>query len=52
MAEVREVARPYRAGLSEPDLDLVVPYAGSVVTLRAQGLSLGHAILVNLVHHH
>ncbi len=52
VAEVREVARPYLAGLSESDLDLVIPYDGSVVALRAQGLSLRHAILVDLVHHH
>jgi hypothetical protein len=52
MAEVREVARPYRARLSGSDLDLVIPYDGSVIALRTQGLSLRHAILVNLVHHH
>ena len=49
VAEVREAARPYLQRLTEPDLDLVIPYDGSIVALRAQGLSLRHAILVNLV---
>ena len=52
VAEAREVTRSYLQGLAEPDLDLVIPYDGSFVALRAQGLSLRHAILVNLVHHH
>lgn len=49
--EVREAARRYLQGVGEPDLDHVLPYDGSLVALRATGLSLRHAITVNLVHH-
>jgi len=50
--EVREAARRYLQGVGEPDLDHVLPYDGSLVALRSTGLSLRHAITVNLVHHH
>jgi len=50
--EVRKATRRYLRGVGEPDLDLVLPYDGSLVALRATGLSLRHAITVNLVHHH
>ncbi len=50
--EVRAATRRYLRGVGEPDLDHVLPSDGSLVALRATGLSLRHAITVNLVHHH
>lgn len=52
VAEVREATRSYLWGLADPDLDLVIPYDGSIVALHATGLALRHAVIVNLVHHH
>lgn len=52
VAEVRATARDYLHRLADADLDLVIPYDGSIVALRAPGLSLRHAVTVNLVHHH
>jgi uncharacterized damage-inducible protein DinB len=52
VAEVRGACRGYLAGLTESDLDRTIPYDGSFAELRSEGLSLRHAILVNLVHHH
>jgi hypothetical protein len=52
VAEVREATRNYLQILTEADLNLVIPYDGSIVDLRSQGLSLLHAIIVNLIHHH
>lgn len=52
VADVRATARDYLHRLADPDLDLVIPYDGSLVALRASGLLLRHAVTVNLVHHH
>ena len=52
VAEVRAAARDYLHRLADSDLDLVIPYDGSVVALRPQGLSLRHAVTIDLVHHH
>jgi hypothetical protein len=52
VAEVRESARSYLHRLADSDLDLVIPYDGSVVALRPQGLSLRHAVTIDLIHHH
>ena len=52
VAEVRATARDYLRQLADSDLDLVIPYDGSFVALRPQGLSLRHAVTIDLVHHH
>lgn len=52
VAEIRATAHDYLQRLADPDLDLVIPYDGSLVALRASGLSLRHAVTVNLIHHH
>ncbi len=52
VTEVRESARDYLYKLTDSDLDLVIPYDGSLVALHSQGLSLRHAVTVDLVHHH
>ena len=52
VAEVREAARSFLIDKAEADLSLVIPYDGSLVALRSQGLSLNHAVVVNLIHHH
>ncbi len=49
---VRETAREYLEGLSESDLDLVIPYDGSFVQLREAGLGLRHALLRICAHHY
>ncbi len=50
--EVREAARKHLEGLSESDLDLVIPYDGSFVHLREAGLGLRHALLRICAHHY
>jgi hypothetical protein len=50
--EVRETARRYLHGLTEPDLDLVIPYDGSYAPARQHGLSLRFAVLIHVNHHH
>ncbi len=52
VAEVRAATRRYLHAVEEADLDLVIPYDGSLVALRSTGLALRHAITINLVHHH
>lgn len=52
VADVREATRRYLRQLADADLDLVIPYDGSIVALHEHGLSLRHAITVNLIHHH
>jgi hypothetical protein len=52
VAEVRAATRRYLHDLAESALDPTIPYDGSIVALRSQGLSLRHAIIVNLTHHH
>jgi hypothetical protein len=50
--EVRDAARDYLVGLTESDLDLVIPYDGSFSRLRETGLSLRHALLRICAHHY
>jgi hypothetical protein len=50
--EVRDTARTYLEGLSESDLDLTLPYDGSLSHLRESGLSLRHAVLRISAHHY
>jgi hypothetical protein len=50
--EVRDAARSYLEGLSESDLDLVIPYDGSLEHLRESGLSLRYALLRICAHHY
>lgn len=52
VAEVREATRRYLQGLTEPDLDLVIPYDGSYAPARQHGLSLRFAVLLHVTHHH
>jgi hypothetical protein len=52
IGEVRQAARPYLEGLTEDDLDPVIPYDGSVRHLRAAGLSLHYALLRICAHHY
>ena len=52
VAEVREATRRYLHGLTEPDLDLVIPYDGSYAPARQHGLSLRFAVLLHVTHHH
>jgi len=50
--EVRALARAYLRDRADADLDLLIPYDGHVDALRATGLSLRHAVTVDLIHHH
>lgn len=50
--EVREVARKYLRNLTESDLDLVIPYSGSLEGLREHGLSLRYALMRIAAHHY
>ena len=50
--QVREAARRYLEGLSDSDLDLVIPYDGSFAQLRDSGLALRHALLRICAHHY
>jgi len=50
--EVREAAWSYLQDKTEQDLDLVVPYDGSIQYLRPYGLSLRYAILRTAAHHY
>jgi hypothetical protein len=50
--EVRDAARRYLEGLNEGDLDLAVPYDGSLSPLRESGLSLRYALLRICAHHY
>jgi len=50
--EVRDAARRYLEGLSESDLDLVIPYDGSFSHLRESGLRLRYALLRTCAHHY
>ena len=52
VAAVRAAARGYLAGLTEADLERVVPYDGSFAALRERGLSLRHALLRIAAHHY
>ncbi len=52
ISEVQEAARGYLSGLSDGDLDLVIPYDGSFARLRETGLSLRHALLRICAHHY
>jgi hypothetical protein len=50
--EVRDAARGHLAGLSESDLELVIPYDGSLSYLRESGISLRYALLRICAHHY
>lgn len=52
--EVRDSARHYLPSLKEDDLDLVIPYDGSVVALHANGLCLRDVldVIINLHYFH
>jgi hypothetical protein len=49
---VRAAARAYLEGLTDADLDLVIPYDGSITHLRARGLNLRYAVLRTIAHHY
>ncbi len=50
--EVRESARAYLEGMDDGDLDLVIPYQGSLAPLRESGISLRHVLIRSSVHHY
>jgi hypothetical protein len=50
--EVRDAARTYLEDMNESDLDLTLPYDGSLSHLRESGLSLRHAVLRIAAHHY
>ncbi len=50
--EVRAAARSFLERLSEGDLDLVIPYDGSLAYLRETGLNLRYAVLRTIAHHY
>ena len=50
--EVRNAARDYLNALTEQDLELVIPYDGSILELRPTGLCLRDALDVIIGHHH
>lgn len=52
VAEVYSATRRYLAPLHEAELDVVIPYDGSIVALHDSGLSLRHAVTINLIHCH
>lgn len=52
VAVVRAQARGYLETFREDELDLVIPYDGSIIPLRATGLSLRYAIIRNIGHHY
>ncbi|MGA7669943.1 MAG: hypothetical protein WBW04_05950, partial [Nitrolancea sp.] len=49
--EVRDSAQDYLDALTEQDLELVIPYDGSIVELRPTGLCLRDALDVIIGHH-
>ncbi|HEY8599373.1 MAG TPA: hypothetical protein VIL85_13130, partial [Thermomicrobiales bacterium] len=52
VAEVYSATRRFLAPLRDIDLDLVIPYDGHIVALHPTGLSLRHAVTMNLIHCH
>jgi hypothetical protein len=50
--EAREAARRYLQDKAEADLDLTLPYDGSLAYLRERGLNLRHALLRLCAHHY
>lgn len=50
--DVRQAARSYLETLTDADLDLVIPYDGSLSPLRESGLSLRYALLRICAHHY
>ena len=50
--EVRDAARAYLERLNDSDLDLALPYDGSLSHLRESGLSLRYALLRICAHHY
>jgi hypothetical protein len=49
--DVRECVRLYLQDCSDTDLDLTIPYDGSITSLRQRGISLRYAIMRNTAHH-
>jgi hypothetical protein len=52
VAQVRDAARAYLDPLSDGDLDLVIPYDGTVEFLHESGLKLRYAVLKAISHHY
>ena len=50
--EVRRTARPYLEGLTEHDLERIVPYTGALLPLREHGLRLRYALVRIAAHHY
>ena len=50
--EVHEAALGYLSGLDDDDLDVVIPYDGSLRHLRATGISLRYALFRAITHHY
>ncbi len=50
--EVRNAAREYLEPLTDGDLELTIPYDGSVTALHEGGLKLRTALLVDAAHHY
>lgn len=51
VSEVCECVRRYLQHRSDTDLDLTIPYDGSIASLRQRGISLRYAIMRNTAHH-
>ena len=49
---MRAAARAYLEPLSPADLDLTIPYDGSLAHLRERGLNLRYAVLRACAHHY
>jgi hypothetical protein len=50
--ELREAARAYLENMGDDDLDVVIPYDGSVPRLRKAGLSLRYSLIRTCAHHY
>ncbi len=51
IAEMQAIARDYLATLTDPDLARIVPYDGSIASLRPVGINLEYALLRVAAHH-
>ena len=52
VGEVRDAARRYLENMTDEDLNLSIPYSGSVTSLRERGLVLRYAIMRSSAHHY
>lgn len=50
--QVRRSAREYLQNLTEDDLNLVIPYDGSLGYLHETGLPLRYALMIHAAHHY